>query len=101
MNQLHLGLRLGSNSPQVFRRTHNETLIASLAHQPNTSFVSTKPGATSSFASGASERDGQEVAHKAGVNCLAIDNNAGQYLASGGADATIRLWDLDAQPSST
>ncbi|EED16536.1 WD repeat protein [Talaromyces stipitatus ATCC 10500] len=39
---------------------------------------------------------GSEIfAHKAGVNVLAIDKYYGRYLVSGGADPSIRLWDLD------
>uniref|UniRef100_A0A0N4ZS14 WD_REPEATS_REGION domain-containing protein n=1 Tax=Parastrongyloides trichosuri TaxID=131310 RepID=A0A0N4ZS14_PARTI len=32
--------------------------------------------------------------HKHGVNCLAVDPN-GKYLATGGAEGTIKLWNLD------
>ncbi|KAL8934426.1 MAG: hypothetical protein Q9216_005916 [Gyalolechia sp. 2 TL-2023] len=34
-------------------------------------------------------------AHHAGVNCIAIDRFEGRYLISGGAEASIKLWDLE------
>lgn len=38
-------------------------------------------------------------AHIAGVNALTIDRFEGRYLLSGGADSSIALWDLEAQPT--
>ncbi|KAF1971511.1 WD40 repeat-like protein [Bimuria novae-zelandiae CBS 107.79] len=38
-------------------------------------------------------------AHVAGVNALTIDRFEGRYLLSGGADSSIALWDLEAQPT--
>lgn len=37
-----------------------------------------------------------EVAHPAGVNSIVIDPFEGRYLLSGGADASIACWDLEA-----
>ncbi|KAL8693895.1 MAG: hypothetical protein Q9218_001360 [Villophora microphyllina] len=34
-------------------------------------------------------------AHLAGVNSIAIDRFEGRYLISGGADASIKIWDLE------
>ncbi|KAL9582592.1 MAG: hypothetical protein Q9212_003212 [Teloschistes hypoglaucus] len=34
-------------------------------------------------------------AHQAGVNSIAVDRFEGRYLVSGGADASIKLWDLE------
>ncbi|KAL9016745.1 MAG: hypothetical protein Q9185_005919 [Variospora sp. 1 TL-2023] len=34
-------------------------------------------------------------AHHAGANCIAIDRFDGRYLISGGAEASIKLWDLE------
>src|SRR6202021_809434 len=39
----------------------------------------------------------QHIAHKAGANCLTIDNNDGRFLISGGAEADINLFDLEAK----
>ncbi|KAL9631385.1 MAG: hypothetical protein Q9204_004255 [Flavoplaca sp. TL-2023a] len=33
-------------------------------------------------------------AHRAGVNCIAVDRFEGRYLISGGAEASVKLWDL-------
>ena len=42
-------------------------------------------------------------AHSAGAQCLVIDHFDGRYMLSGGADASIHLWDLEqaAQPDCT
>ncbi|KAL8773216.1 MAG: hypothetical protein Q9209_001892 [Squamulea sp. 1 TL-2023] len=38
---------------------------------------------------------GNEIrAHRAGVNCIAIDRFEGRHLISGGAEASIKIWDL-------
>ena len=34
-------------------------------------------------------------AHRAGVNCLTIDQFEGRYMLSGGSDSSILLWDLE------
>ncbi|KAF2098682.1 WD40 repeat-like protein [Rhizodiscina lignyota] len=41
-----------------------------------------------------------EVAHNGGTNTIVIDKFEGKYLLSGGADATIAIWDLE-QPAET
>jgi len=37
------------------------------------------------------------TAHKAGTNCIAIDQTVGRFLVSGGADTSVRLWDLESR----
>ncbi|KAL8784712.1 MAG: hypothetical protein Q9213_003808 [Squamulea squamosa] len=38
---------------------------------------------------------GDEIrAHRAGVNCIAIDRFEGRHLISGGAEASLKIWDL-------
>ncbi|KAJ4344460.1 uncharacterized protein N0V89_012202 [Didymosphaeria variabile] len=44
------------------------------------------------------EPNERHPAHIAGVNALTIDRFDGRYLLSGGADSSIALWDLEAQP---
>lgn len=105
MNQLHLRQSLGTLSPETLRRYHHESLIDNLAHHKGISFSYVKQDAasTESSISRGAVSDGSSVpppkpdtiAHQAGVNCLAIDSNEGQYLFSGGADSTVRLWDLE------
>jgi DNA excision repair protein ERCC-8 len=45
--------------------------------------------------------DEKPIAHHNGVNALTIDRFEGRYLLSGGADATISLWDLQASTEQT
>jgi DNA excision repair protein ERCC-8 len=40
-------------------------------------------------------------AHVSGVNALTIDRFEGRYMLSGGADSSIAIWDLEAEPVST
>lgn len=89
MNQLHLARCLGTTSSPSFRRQGNESLIDSLAHDKNVTF--------SYIRSDLEPGDDRlpDIAHQAGVNCLSIDHNEGRYLFSGGADSTVRLWDLE------
>ncbi|KAI1621692.1 DNA excision repair protein ERCC-8 [Exophiala viscosa] len=92
MNQLHLARCLGTVSTPSFRRHHNESLIDSLAHDQNITFTYIRSEPDSSD-DGTSQVPA--IAHPAGVNCLAIDHTEGRYLLSGGADSTVRLWDLE------
>ncbi|EXJ65238.1 hypothetical protein A1O7_01579 [Cladophialophora yegresii CBS 114405] len=97
MNQFRLGQSLGTVSSASFRRSHNETLIDSLAHQKSTTFAwaRTQAGEDEQDVASGSKRLPPYISHQAGVNCLAIDNIEGHYLFSGGADSAIRLWDLE------
>ncbi|KAJ9498171.1 hypothetical protein H2202_006322 [Exophiala xenobiotica] len=97
MNQLRLAQCLGTVSSPSYRRHHNENLINTLAHDKKTTFSYLKPD-TSSHDSNTSSSP--PIAHQAGVNCLTIDHNEGRHLISGGADSSIRLWDLE-QPLLT
>ncbi|EUC28245.1 hypothetical protein COCCADRAFT_9345 [Bipolaris zeicola 26-R-13] len=40
-------------------------------------------------------------AHASGVSALTVDKFEGRYLLSAGADSSIALWDLEAQPGTT
>lgn len=97
MNQHRLGQCLGTTSSASFRRSHNEGLIDSLAHQKNITFAwaRTEPEDSDQDGPSASKAPLPYIAHQAGVNCLAIDQTEGRYLFSGGADSAIRLWDLE------
>lgn len=101
MNQLHLRQSLGTLSSQTLRRHYHESLINSLAHQKGISFSYVKQdGPSSTDGSSRTSSTSEGIAHQAGVNCLAIDANEGQYLFSGGADSTVRLWDLEEDEAS-
>lgn len=106
MNQLHLRRRLGAVSPQAFQRIQNERLIQALEplsvsfsfRTQLVSDVATRIGSASwrSITNPATNQE-ELIAHKAGANVLAIDRNEGRFLISGGADSTIRLWDLESR----
>ncbi|KEF62134.1 uncharacterized protein A1O9_00106 [Exophiala aquamarina CBS 119918] len=99
MNQLHLRQSLGTLAPETLRRRHYESVIDDLAHQKRISFSYIKQeGSASTDDASAAPPTSAGIAHQAGVNCLAIDRNEGQFLFSGGADSTVRLWDLSHEP---
>ncbi|KAL9623069.1 MAG: hypothetical protein Q9160_002583 [Pyrenula sp. 1 TL-2023] len=108
MNSYLLAQRFGRLSPQAFQRAQNEQLIQTIEPDPDIAFAiktavaSDLPQPSSTQRNLSSVRDVQassaipEVrAHKASVNVLAIDQQAGRCLISGGTDASIRLWDLE------
>ncbi|OAP61791.1 hypothetical protein AYL99_03994 [Fonsecaea erecta] len=105
MNQLRLGQCLGTVSSATFRRSHNESVIHRLGHRKTVTFAwasTTQPESQQQQQDDAGPAAGAGggllpayVAHQAGVNCLAIDGNEGRYLFSGGADSSVRLWDLE------
>ena len=109
MNQLHLARRLGAASPQAFQRAQNERLIQaleplSLSFNFRTHLSSdgaTRAPSTSWRQATNSATDQEEhSAHNAGANVLAIDSNDGRFLISGGADSTVRLWDIGSRPTA-
>lgn len=97
MTHLRLSQCLGTVSSTCFQRSHNESLIANLAHRKGISFAyaSAVEASPSHGEAGGNEPGSAPIAHQAGVNCLSIDHNEGRYLVSGGADSTVRLWDLE------
>lgn len=107
MNQVLLGRRLGAISPQAFERSQNERLFLSLEPlslsfdfrsnpSPDTDY--NQPSSSGKRPASLEANHKQLTAHKAGVNVLAIDSHEGRYLVSGGADSTVRLWDLESRP---
>ena len=94
MNQLQLGHRLGAISSSSLQRYQNERQLYSLEHQLEQKFAFTRSVEEEADALS----DPLEIrnrAHPAGVNCLAFDYTSARYLVSGGADASVRLWDLE------
>jgi DNA excision repair protein ERCC-8 len=96
MSQIHLARVLGVLPPSSFQRIQNDWLINSIEPSYDV-FDGLASGTTSNAPRNRipAEVD-QFVAHKAGTNCITIDNNGGRFLISGGADASIHLWDLEA-----
>lgn len=89
MNFLHLGHRLGALSSPILQRAYHEQALSSLQHDERTTFSLARLAGDVPAAA--------NVAHPNGVNCLALRSD---ILATGGADACIRLWNL-AAPNST
>jgi DNA excision repair protein ERCC-8 len=113
MNQLLLSRRLGSAGPQAVQRAQYERLLDALSPDPSVKFdIQPLQGdgslrePSSSFrlhrqSPGAPDAAGGDaLAHSGGVNVLVVDEQTGKYLISGGADSTIRLWDLEERGSS-
>ena len=99
MNQLHLGHRLGAVGSATLQRYQNERLLYSLEHHQDVNFAFTKSAYKEPDRSGHAPEI-RSKAHPTGVNCLAFDHNDARYLVSGGADASVRLWDLETTTGS-
>lgn len=92
-----LGRALGTLSPQALQRAETSRLLLSLQEAPSIKFDNTD-GRTQEHGSRESiENEKERVvwAHRAGVNCIAIDRFEGRYMLSGGADSSILLWNLE------
>ncbi|EER22960.1 hypothetical protein D8B26_004246 [Coccidioides posadasii str. Silveira] len=88
MNSYLLNRSQGSICPSSFHAAQCSRLIQCLAPAPGIRFSSAS----------ASTTDGDEVwAHKAGVNVLAIDHYDRRFMVSGGADASVHLWDFESR----
>lgn len=107
MNYLLLSLRLGSIGPQTFRSLQYERLLQNITPAPWIAFngqdsgsSSGPPPSESTPPRAARLARKESVAHSGGVNVLAVDEQTSNYLVSGGADAALRLWDLEGRPSN-
>ncbi|RMZ75977.1 hypothetical protein DV737_g5047, partial [Chaetothyriales sp. CBS 132003] len=87
MNQILLGNRLAAVGSPFLQRFQNERLVYSLAHDARRTF------AASCSATDQITGDEHVQAHQAGCTAL-CSSSCGGFLASGGADASIRFWDL-------
>ena len=93
MNAYELGRCLGDITPHAFKTFYLRQHLDSLDHQEDIKFDGrTTPDPTV-----------PATAHKAGTNCLATDQT-GRCLVSGGAETSIKLWDLEnkhTEPANT
>lgn len=119
MNPLLFERASGSLPPTIFARLQTEKLLKSFRSSLRIRFdggervvkpvvrdrgnASSSSSSSSSAAAAAAVTAGPEEtasnttiwAHQAGVTALALERFDGRILVSGGADATIKLWDLD------
>ncbi|KAF2156816.1 WD40 repeat-like protein [Myriangium duriaei CBS 260.36] len=97
MNNFLLSRALGSISHQSLAEAQNDRLIHSF-HASNKIKLTYKSRDQGSKNENNDPDDlkTREVAHPAGVNSITIDRFEGRYLLSGGADASIAVWDLEA-----
>jgi len=105
MTQIHLDFRLGVVSGHGLERRYQQELVHSLDHDRRHditfSFIQ-RPSAAINRVIGSRTEDlpsSPDLAHQAGVNCLTLGHHDGRFLASGGADAAIRIWDLESPPT--
>ncbi|KAL4918984.1 WD40-repeat-containing domain protein [Aspergillus aurantiobrunneus] len=97
MNSYLLNRALGSVAPSTFQSAQAIRLVHNLESAPGIRFSSTN---TRSVNSGGDLLFSDEIlAHRAGANVLAIDQNEGRFMVSGGADPSIHLWDLETRAS--
>ncbi|KAL8718588.1 MAG: hypothetical protein Q9225_004290 [Loekoesia sp. 1 TL-2023] len=91
MNSQLLGRALGTAGPEALQRAELSRRLHAIQAAPDIRFDSREEH-------GATTQDGPATdshAHYAGVNCIAIDRFEGRYLISGGAEASIKFWDLE------
>ncbi|KAI4199722.1 MAG: hypothetical protein LQ348_001839 [Seirophora lacunosa] len=98
MNSQLLGRALGTAGPEALQRAELTRRLHAIQAAPRVLFdgrngqyaAATERAIESGDDAGVSTR-----AHRAGVNCIAIDRFEGRYLISGGAETSIKLWDLE------
>ncbi len=98
MNSYLLGRELGTVSSKALQQAETNRLLLALQAAPEIRFDGTHgtTSAASQSHGGHATGSGENVwAHRAGVNSLVIDKFEGRYMLSGGADSTIKLWDLE------
>jgi len=101
MNGYLLNREAGDLRPSQLQRLQYDKLLHAL-HPSSTRFdrVTTGHQSQSSFAEDGLNNDALPIAHHGGVNSITIDRFEGRYLLSGGADASIAIWNLEASQAS-
>ena len=94
MNSSLLSRELGTLTPKALQQIETNRLLLALQAAPGIRFDGTD-GATSGAGHSHGCDEGDVWAHRAGVNCVTIDKFEGRYMLSGGAESSIKLWDLE------
>lgn len=94
MNSYIFARALGTFSPQALQRAESSRLLNALEAASGVKFDGRDDPTQPSRPEGATGGD-TLWAHKVGVNCVAIDKFEGRYMLTGGADPSIKLWDLE------
>ncbi|PGH12908.1 hypothetical protein AJ79_04008 [Helicocarpus griseus UAMH5409] len=108
MNSYLLNRSQGSVSQSTFHAAQNNHLLRSIEPAPGIRFsgrntIHASNQSESGLAEGGwqNEERGEVWAHKAGANALTIDPYEKRFMISGGADASIHLWDLETRGSES
>ena len=97
MNYQLYDRELGLISSGLFSRLIQYRLLTSLQLAPHIRFSAGEAGLVVTHGAESRPNAPSTWAHQSGVNCLTIDRFDGRILLTGGADATIRLWELEQQ----
>ena len=95
MNSYLLGRELGTVSSKSLQRAGTNRLLLALQAAPAVKFDGTDRAPNAASQNHGTGTGEYVWAHKAGVNCIAIDKFEGRYMLSGGAESSIKLWDLE------
>ncbi|KAM3075196.1 hypothetical protein ACMFMG_007353 [Clarireedia jacksonii] len=102
MNQLLFDRSTGNLDPKAFARIQTSQLLHAIQPAPSLQFNGGEKAISNNGDERPRDRDPTELklwAHQTGVNALAIDKFEGKILLSGGADSSIKLWDLEQVPA--
>ncbi|GAB1212281.1 hypothetical protein ATERTT37_001413 [Aspergillus terreus] len=99
MNSYLINRTLGSISPHSFHVAQTTRLVHNLEPAPGIRFSSLRTEEPPDGDDAELPADEDILAHKSGVNVLAIDQHEGRFMVSGGADPSIHLWDLETRMS--
>lgn len=101
MNSYLLGRELGTVSPKALQQAETNRLLLALQAAPDIRFDGTDATTNVASQSHGGQATEDVSAHRAGLNCITIDKFEGRYMLSGGADSTVKLWDLESAENTS
>lgn len=101
MNSYLLGRELGTVSPKAFQQAETNRLLRELQAAPDIRLDGTDVTTNAASQSHGGQGTEDVWAHRAGLNCITVDKFEGRYMLSGGADATVKLWDLESAENTS